>query len=503
MTKDEDENGLAPGPALRTCLPLGQAILFLPEFFHGMKRKWITIGLLSVLICVPLYQLVKALVGLNRTIVIAGGPEKGLYHPIALSLSNVVTRLGRKATVLTTAGSLENLKLVAEGKVDLALFQPGSRKNLKEFAPALLEQEAQKIDPAELGQVAFMANLYSQPLHIAVRNGSGIESLQDLKGKVVNLGPELSADYPMSRLLLRSLDMQPGENHRNMPYTELIDAFDRDEVDAAFITVGMQADVFRTLARTGKVRFLSIPNNEALAAMELHLSPFKVPRGIYQFEGEAVPGADIQTVATGAHLITRSDVESGFVERITQEILKTPFQKENRLGELFEQGKPFASARPFFPVHEGAMWVYEPDTRTFIKPALVDMWESMRSFFVSIIVAGFLGFRWYQKRKDRTKETRLDHYIRGVIDIERQQMTLDTEKKGNDMEKLQSLQDQLTNLRQDCFKDFSGHQLQEEPGTDCFLELCASLSEKLNAKMTRLRLGGEIANLARAIEEKK
>ena len=147
--------------------------------------------------------------------------------------------------------------------------------------------------------------------------------------------------------------MQPGEKHRNMQYTELIDAFDRDEVDAAFITVGMQADVFRTLARTGKVRFLSIPNNEALAAMELHLSPFKVPRGIYQFEGQAVPEADIQTVATGAHLITRSDVESSFVENITQEILKTPFQKENRLGELFEQGKPFASSRPFFPVHGG------------------------------------------------------------------------------------------------------------------------------------------------------
>ena len=353
MTKDEDENGLAPGPALRTCLPLGQAILFLPEFFHGMKRKWITIGLLSVLICVPLYQLVKALVGLNRTIVIAGGPEKGLYHPIALSLSNVVTRLGRKATVLTTAGSLENLKLVAEGKVDLALFQPGSRKNLKEFAPTLLEQEAQKIDPAELGQVAFMANLYSQPLHIAVRNGSGIESLQDLKGKVVNLGQELSADYPMSRLLLRSLDMQPGENHRNMPYTELIDAFDRDEVDAAFITVGMQADVFRTLARTGKVRFLSIPNNEALAAMELHLSPFKVPRGIYQFEGEAVPGADIQTVATGAHLITRSDVESGFVEKSPRKFSRRRFKRRTGWASCSSRANRLPAPARFFPFTRG------------------------------------------------------------------------------------------------------------------------------------------------------
>ena len=57
----------------------GSSDTILPEFFHGMKRKWITISLLSVLICVPLYQLVKVLVGLNRPIVIAGGPEKGLY----------------------------------------------------------------------------------------------------------------------------------------------------------------------------------------------------------------------------------------------------------------------------------------------------------------------------------------------------------------------------------------------------------------------------------------
>ena len=152
-----------------------------------------------------------------------------------------------------------------------------------------------------------------------------------------------------------------------MPYTELIDAFDRDEVDAAFITVGMKADVFQTLALTGKVRFLSVPNNEALAAMELHLSPFTVPRGIYQFDSEAVPRADIQTVATGAHLITRNDVESSLVEQITQEILKTPFQKENRLGELFEQGKAFAMSRPFFPVHDGALGGLQPGVKKLTK----------------------------------------------------------------------------------------------------------------------------------------
>ncbi|MBT6660287.1 MAG: TAXI family TRAP transporter solute-binding subunit [Verrucomicrobia bacterium] len=467
-----------------------------------MKRKWITISLLSVLICVPLYQLVKALVGLNRTIVIAGGPEKGLYHPIALSLSNIVTQLNWPVEVVTTKGTLENLKLVAEGKADLALFQPGARKNLKQFAPGLMDLDALKIDPDKLDEVAFVANLYSQPLHIAVRKGSGIESLQDLKGKVVNLGLKLSGDYPMSRLLLQSLNITPGEEHLNLNYLELIQAFGEDKLDAAFITVGMQADVFRTLARSGRVRFLSVPNNEALATMELHLSPFQVPRGMYQFEGEAVPRADIQTVATGAHLIARNDLERGLVEKIIQEILKTPFQKENRLGELFEQGKAFAMSRPFFPVHDGALGVYNPESKNLLSADFVEKWEGLRSFFVSLIVAGFFGYKWYQKKKDRMKDHKLDHYIRTVMEIERQQMSIEAEKPEEALIELQSLLDRVTNLRQECFEDFSVHRLQDDQGTDCFLELCASMSEKLNAKMTRLRLGGEIARLADAVEKK-
>ena len=474
----------------------------MPEFFYGMKRKWITICLLSVLICVPLYQLVKALVGLNRTIVIAGGPEKGLYHPIALSLSNVVTQLNWPVEVVTTKGTLENLKLVAEGKADLALFQPGARKNLKQFAPGLMDRDALKIDPDKLDEVAFVANLYSQPLHIAVRKGSGIESLQDLKGKVVNLGLELSGDYPMSRLLLQSLNITTGEEHLNLNYLEVIQAFEEDKLDAAFMTVGMQADVFRTLARSGRVRFLSVPNNEALATMELHLSPFQVPRGMYQFEGEAVPRADIQTVATGAHLIARNDLERGLVEKIIQEILKTPFQKENRLGELFEQGKAFAMSRPFFPVHDGALGVYNPESKNLLSADFVEKWEGLRSFFVSLIVAGFFGYKWYQKKKDRMKDHKLDHYIRTVMEIERQQMSIEAEKPEEALKKLQSLLDRVTNLRQECFEDFSVHRLQDDQGTDCFLELCASMSDKLNAKMTRLRLGGEIARLADAIEKK-
>ena len=468
-----------------------------------MNRKWITYCLLGLLICIPLYQLMVGLAGMNRTIVIAGGPEKGLYRPIALSLQDVLTRLGRKSKVLTTEGTLENLKLVAEGNADFALFQPGAYEGLRNFEPELLAEDTKKIDATALEQVAFVANLYSQPLHIVVRDGSGIQSLSDLRGKRINLGVKLSGDYPMARLLLESLQIDLGEEHSNLTYPEIMTAFDNGELDAAFITVGMQAEVFRMLAKSGKIRFLSIPNHEALAAMELPLTPFVVPRGVYQFEGDPVPREGINTVATGAHLITSTGVESGLVERVTQELLKTTFQKENKLEELFSEGKSFANSMPFFPVHEGAQWAYDPETRTFFDPDIIEMWENLRSFIVSFLAAGFFGYQWFRKRQERLKENKIDEYVRRVIGIERQQMNLDAGGGAEDLDKLQALQDQLTELRQECFKDFSGYNLQEEPGTECFLELCASLSEKLNSKMTRLRLGGEIQRLAKAIESEK
>ena len=208
-------------------------------------------------------------------------------------------------------------------------------------------------------------------------------------------------------------------------------------------------------------------------------------------------------MATGAHLITSSELEGGLVERVTEEVLSSTFQRENKLQELFEQGKSFANSKPFFPVHEGARWVYEPESRTLLDPDIVDMWENMRSFIVSFLAAGFFGYQWFRKRQERLKENKIDEYVRRVISIERQQMSLDAGGGIEDLDKLQSLQDQLTELRQECFKDFSGHNLQNEPGTDCFLELCASLSAKLNSKMTRLRLSGEIQRLAKAIEGEK
>ena len=468
-----------------------------------MNRKWITLFLIGLLVCFPLYQLIISLVGMNRTIIIAGGPDGGLYHPIALSLKSALDRSGRKVEVIATDGTIENLKLIAKGEVDFAFVQPGAYQGLIRYEPSLLKESSKKIDIKLLDRVSFVVNLYSQPLHIAVREGSGIQSLKDLEGKRINLGVKLSGDYSMSRLLLESLEIEKSKLHTHFSYPKMTRAFKNNQLDAAFITVGMQSSVFQNLAKSGKIYFLSIPNNEALAAMQLQLTPFQVPRGIYQFEGNPVPSRDISTVATGAHLIARKDMNSGIVERVAKELLNTAFLKENKLQELFNKGKEFAKSKPFFPIHEGARMVYEPETRSFFRPEIVEMWENLRSFIVSVCVALFFGYKWFRKRQDRLKDNKIDDYVRRVLEIERQLMHFDIGGSIDDLPKLQDLEYRLTKLREECFSDFSGYDLQDEPGTDCFLELCASLSEKINAKMSRSKLGGEIQRLVNVIESEK
>ena len=95
---------------------------------------------------------------MNRTIVIAGGPDGGLYHPIALSLKSALDRSGRKAEVIATDGTIENLKLIAKGEVDFAFVQPGAYQGLMRYEPSLLKESSKKIDVKLLDRVSFVVN---------------------------------------------------------------------------------------------------------------------------------------------------------------------------------------------------------------------------------------------------------------------------------------------------------------------------------------------------------
>ena len=477
-----------------------------------MRKRWFRVVVIVALILLPvgigwfgpdmIERLYRKKTGYPETITIAAGSEGGRYRVISKGLEDEIkNKLGVDVELLPTEGSLGNLLQLQAGKAHFALYQPGTIAVLREHHPDLVKKAATAAgleSPTEgADNVAFVANLYMQPAHLIVRRGANIERPGDLrprpdgKHRPVSVGLPQSGDYAMSLVLLEHFGLKEDEiEPRHLTYDQIADGLlkedlDEDEkLDAAFNTVGRPAPVLQELFETGKCNLLEIPYAEALAMKYVFLSEFKIPAGLYQSQPPAQPANDVKAVALPAQLLTRNDVNSHFIQEVTGIVLDKHFARQNDLHELLKEGEKFAQAKPEFAVHQGAQSVYDPE----FDIHLFESWEAAYSLAVSFVIAGFFGVRWLRKRGARKKEHKLDRYIRSLLDIEERQVGLDAGSEANDAPRLQKLLDDVTFLRQNALREFSAHELNEDRGADCFIEMCHDLSNKINSKISRQRL---------------
>jgi TRAP transporter TAXI family solute receptor len=459
-----------------------------------MGNKWVRIAAVVTLILLPFA--IRWGTAPPNEITIATGPPGGVYLPLSESLAKEINdKLEVTVHTVPTNGSLENFLLLQRGEVDLALYQPNTVDVLQEQIPHL-ETEAGLLPKRQkrrkLGSVAFIANLYSQPAHFIVRRGAGIESPADLKGKTVNLGLKLSGNYARSLVLLQHFGLDENSiDAKYLSFPRIKEGFLDDTLDAAFITLGVQAPIFPELFATEKCDILSIPYADALVAKHLTMSQYKIPAGLYRYQSPAAPATDIHTVTLGAQLLTRSDVHAGLVEEVTKLVLSEDFTKKNQLAELFAGGLQFAQEKPEFAVHRGAERVYNPDPSPLLPVEFVDKWEDFRSFIFSFLIAAFFGVRWFRQRSVKEKERKLDGYIQSLLEIEQQQLSL----AGGEVETLQKLLDRVTSLKQEALGTFAAHELNDVRAADCFIGMCHALSDKINAKISRQQLDKRLGEL--------
>jgi TRAP transporter TAXI family solute receptor len=455
--------------------------------------KWVrpTVVILLVLLPVIVHTVYKKLTALPREITITTGPEGGLYRAFSERLAGEIeTRLDVKVRILPTGGSVENILTLRAGNADLALYQPGTLELLKSHDPTAVAQAEVDFFPerATAGNINLIANLYSQPVHFVVRRDAGINSPADLEGKRVAVGMRLSGDYAMSLALLGHFNLNDKIQPLSLSIPKVVEGFQSGTLDAAFITIGVHAASLRVLAKTGNCDFIEIPNGQALATSFLFMYQYEIPAGVYSYLPLVLPHTKTTTVAASAQLLTRDDMSTKFVEEVTRLVLDENFMRENQLRELFAEGLEFALKKPAFPVHRGAKNIYDPGLRPLVNPDFVEATEGMQSFFFSIVIAIFIGFRAFKRRTEKKKEHKLDRYLQSLLDIEERQVCLDAGENMEDVEELQRLLDEVTFLRQEALRAISAHELTEDRAGDCFIHMCHALSNKINAKISRQRL---------------
>ena len=244
--------------------------------------------------------------------ILAGGPPGGAYAGVAQILASALASGDRKPgfAALQTEGSLENLRRLRDGTVDLALVQ-------SDLAAQAYSGQGPFQGEPPMTDLRALASLFPEALHLVVRADAGIHVIRDLAGKRVDIGLPGSGTriHALDVLAAAGLNTKDLGEAREDGIAAALKSLEAGRLDALFATVHAPAPQIQRLATGGRIRLLSLDaaTVAALQKKESYLVGVRLPLGTY-------PGVPepIATIAVTALLVGADKLPPGEVERVLQ-----------------------------------------------------------------------------------------------------------------------------------------------------------------------------------------
>ncbi|MEO3475193.1 TAXI family TRAP transporter solute-binding subunit [Roseomonas sp. CAU 1739] len=242
---------------------------------------------------------------LRHGLSIAGGAPGSEYARLAEAFARLPPGQGLgRAVALPSAGSVENLRLIADGTAVAGIAQA-------DVALRALHGGAGEWDLPAMPGLRAVAALYPEAVHVGVPAASAIRRMADLAGRPVGVGaPGSGARVTAEEVLLaHGLDAATTPRVALAP-DALAEALGTGRVAAAIgVSLAPAQSVLR-LADALPLRFL--PLEEAamatLAGPGGPLIRFAIPAGTYPNQEDAVPTLATQAVLVASQTLTQAEV---------------------------------------------------------------------------------------------------------------------------------------------------------------------------------------------------
>src|SRR4030095_8391153 len=183
---------------------------------------------------------------------IATGPSDGSYFQIAQDIKNVAGKEGVEVQVMPTKGALENIQLLGNGKVDLAIVQLDALR----FVSDVLKQQM-NLDLFD--SIKVVMNLYPEEIHV-LSNKSDIQTFYQLEGKRVSVGTEGGGTAITAAVLLSVYDIKVTVSFDT--FDDAMKKLEQGNLDAVMFVGGAPVPFIGKL--DGKVHFVRLPANPTL-----------------------------------------------------------------------------------------------------------------------------------------------------------------------------------------------------------------------------------------------
>jgi len=268
--------------------------------------KWlIALAAMGVVATAP----VKAETFIN---ILTGGTS-GVYYPLGVAISQLFSDNipDARPSVQATKASVENLKLLQEGKGEIAFTLGDSLQ----FAIAGNE-EAGFATP--LDKLRVIGAIYPNYVQIVASEESGIRSLADLKGKRLSVGAPASGTELNARAILAAAGLSYDDlgQVEYLPFAESVELMKNRQLDATLQSAGLGVASIRDLATSVPIVVVEIPA-DVVAKAGAPYQAATIPAGTY--EGQE---GDVATASVTNYLVTHADVPDDLVYAMTKAIFE-------------------------------------------------------------------------------------------------------------------------------------------------------------------------------------
>lgn len=279
---------------------------------------------------------------------ISTGSQGGTYFVWGSGLGSMIgEQLGLPTSVEITGGPVQNVVLVETGETLLGFTTTGP-------AQEAMAGENELMPGMEAENLRALFPMYQTPLQAVVLSSSGIETIEGLDGKRVNLGPAsgTSATYWQRYFDTAGIDVKASFAGGSDGAGQLADGL----IDAFVYAAGLPTSAFSELAIQNDVTFLPLSEENIATFKEVapSMQDFSIPAGTYEGQEEDIPSVSMWNFA-----IARQELP----ESLAYEITKLALEDNERMKQLHASAVETLAenwdTNNFMPFHPGAVRYYE------------------------------------------------------------------------------------------------------------------------------------------------
>ncbi|NAW33659.1 TAXI family TRAP transporter solute-binding subunit [Halomonas alimentaria] len=289
----------------------------------------------------------------ERFITIGTGGQTGVYYVVGQSVCRLVNRLedaNIKCNAPSTGGSVANVNGIKSGQLDMGVVQSDVQYQAYN-GTGNFEGDAYE-------DLRAVFRVHGEPLTLLARADSGIETLDDLEGKRVNIGNPGSGQRNTMEVVMEA----KGWTEDTFALASQLDAAEQaaaladNNVDAMVYVVGHPNGSIQEATTTVDARLIPL-NGEAIDGIVEefpYYSKSVIPGGLYKGNDE-----DVDTFGVAATFVTTAQADEDIVYQTVKAIFDN-FDRFKQLHPAFENLDPeeMVSSGLSAPLHDGAARYY-------------------------------------------------------------------------------------------------------------------------------------------------